>query len=55
MNKKIELTPAEYEQITCDIENCIEEFEELSRDIDWFTTDMPDRLRTCLQIIKKDQ
>lgn len=52
---RLNMTPAEYEQITCDIENSIEEFEELSREVDWFTTDMPDRLRTCLEIITKGQ
>jgi len=54
-NLRLDITPAEFEQLTCDIENAIEEFEELSKEIDWFVSDMPDRLRTCLQIIKRDQ
>lgn len=53
-NLRLNVTPAEYEQLTCDIENCIEEFEELSREVDWFVTDLPDRLRTCLEIIQRD-
>lgn len=52
MNKKLTLTPPEYEQLIVDLENAIEEFETLSREVDWFVTEMPDRLRTCIQIIR---
>jgi hypothetical protein len=51
--RRLELTKPEYEQLNVDIENAIEEFETLSKDVDWFVTDMPDRLRTCLEIIRR--
>lgn len=51
----ITLSAAEYEQITCDIENAVEEFEQLSSDLDYYVTDMPERLRTVLEIINREQ
>lgn len=47
------LSNVEFEQLTVDVENAVAEFEELSREVSWFVTDMPDRLRTCLEIIKR--
>lgn len=51
--KRLDLTPAEYEQITVDIENAIEEFTELSKTVDWYCSDMPERLQTGLDIIRR--
>lgn len=51
--KQLDLTPAEYEQITVDLENAVEEFTELSNTVEWFVTDMPERLQTCLAILRR--
>lgn len=51
--KQLELSNAEYEQITVDLENSIEEFTELSNTVEWFVTDMPERLQTCLAILRR--
>jgi hypothetical protein len=51
--KQLELSNAEYEQIIVDIENSRDEFTELSRTVDWFCTDMPERLDTCLAILRR--
>jgi hypothetical protein len=50
---KLVLSTVEFEQITVDLENAVSEFETLSKEVDWFVTDMPDRLLTCLEIIKR--
>lgn len=50
---KLELTSAEYEQLTCDLEQAREELEELSGEIDWFVTDSPERITTLLAIIRR--
>jgi hypothetical protein len=49
------MSPAEFEQITCDLEGTIEELEMLSEDVDWYVTDLPDRLRICLEILTRGQ
>lgn len=51
--KQLEMTPAEFEQVIVDIENARDEFTELSRTVDWFCTDMPERLDTCLAILRR--
>lgn len=51
--KQLNITPAEYEQLTVDVENARDEFIELSRTVDWFCTDMPERLETCLTILRR--
>lgn len=52
---KIEVSPAEFEQITVDVEAAIQELDILSDEIDWFVTDLPDRLRTVLEILNREQ
>ena len=52
---KLEVSPAEFEQITVDVEAAIQELDILSEEIDWFVTDLPDRLRTALEIINREQ
>lgn len=51
--KQLEMSNAEYEQITVDLENSIEEFTELSNTVDWYCSDMPERLQTCLAILRR--
>lgn len=47
------ISTREFEQLTCDIECCIDELTELSKNVDWYTTDLPDRLLTCLEILSR--
>lgn len=51
---KIEMSQAEFEQITVDLEASIQELEILSDEVDWFVTDLPDRLRTALEILNRE-
>lgn len=51
--KQLEMTPAEFEQVIVDIENARDEFIELSRTVDWYATDMDERLDTCLAILQR--
>lgn len=52
---QLEITPEEYEQITCDIECAIDELDTLSREVSYYVTDLPDRLRTLLEIVGRAQ
>ena len=54
MSITIKLSDAEFQQITCDVENAVEEFEQLSSDLDFYVTDMPERLRTVLEILNRE-
>jgi hypothetical protein len=47
----LELSKAEFEHIKVTLEGAAEEFEELMREHDYFTTEMPDRLASCLEIV----
>lgn len=49
----LNLSAQEYEQILVDIEGCSEELTSLSRDVDWFSSEMPERCELILEIIKK--
>lgn len=53
MTKHLELSNAEYEQVIVDIENARDEFIELSRTVDWYATDMDERLETSLAILRR--
>lgn len=48
----LELSRQEYEQLVVDIEQAIEELNELSRRVDWFTTEMSDRLTDWLSLLR---
>lgn len=50
---KLTITKPEYEHLKVSIEGAIEEFEELMRTHDYYTTELSDRLTTCLEIIKR--
>lgn len=50
---KLDLTRAEFEQIVVDLENARDEFVELSRTVEWYATDMEERLETCLAILRR--
>lgn len=50
---KLTLTRAEYEHLTTAVEGALEELELLMVDLDWYTTELTDRLDTCLEILGK--
>jgi hypothetical protein len=51
---RIEMSPAEYEHVTVTLEGAIEEFNELMREHEYFVTELPDRLATCLEIVTRE-
>lgn len=53
MNKQLDISSAEYEQLIVDLENARDEFIEISRTVGWFVTDMDERLNTCLAILRR--
>lgn len=53
MNKKLELTKPEFEHFRVTLEGAVGEFEELMRTHDYYTTELVDRLATCLEILKR--
>lgn len=50
---KLTLSAQEYQQFTCDLECVIVELEELSREVSFYVTDLPDRIRTLLEIMER--
>jgi hypothetical protein len=46
------LNLAEYEHLVTTLEGCYEEFEELMRTKDWFSTELTDRIETAIEIIQ---
>lgn len=53
MNKRLDLTKPEYEHFRVTLEGAVEEFEQLMKEHDYFVTELPDRLLTCLEILKR--
>jgi hypothetical protein len=51
----IKLTREQWEQSRVDIENAIEEFTTLSRDVEYYVTDMDERLERVLQWLEEGQ
>jgi hypothetical protein len=51
----LRLTHPEYHSIILTLEGCIEELEILMREHDWYTTELPDRLQTCIEILERAQ
>lgn len=51
-NRTLTLTPAEYLHLVNTLEGCQEEIETLIQDVDWYTTELPDRLTTALEILE---
>lgn len=49
----LRLSTREWNQLTVDIENAIDELTELSANVEWFCTEMPERLLTCLEILSR--
>lgn len=48
---KLQLSKPEFEHFTVSLEGAIEEFEALMAEHDYYVTELPDRLRTCLEIV----
>jgi hypothetical protein len=48
---KLTLTKPELEHLKVTLEGAQEEFEELMKEHDYFTTELTDRLATCLEIV----
>jgi hypothetical protein len=46
------LTTAEYEHLKTTLEGCYEELEDLMSGNDWYTTELVDRIQTCLEILE---
>lgn len=46
------LNEAEYQHVKTTLEGALEEVELLMSDVDWYTTELPDRLITCLEILE---
>lgn len=51
-NRTLTLTPAEYLHLVNTLEGCQEEIETLIQEVDWYTTELPDRLTTALEILE---
>lgn len=50
---ELQLGQDEYLELTTHIEGTIEELEELERNLDYFVSETPDRLRRCLDILDR--
>ena len=50
---KLTFTKPEFEHLTVSLEGAIEEFNELMREHEYYVTELPDRLLTCLEIVKR--
>ena len=46
------LNEAEYQFMITTLQGCVEEFEELMKEVSWFTTEQQDRLVSCLEIMR---
>ena len=53
MNTNLELTKPEYEHFRVTLEGAVEEFNELMKEHDYYVTELPDRLLTCLEILSR--
>lgn len=49
------LSKPEFEHIRVTLEGAKEELEDLSAQISWFATAIPERIETCLEIIERAQ
>ena len=49
----LKITKPEFEHLKVSLEGAIEEFDELMRTHEYYVTELPDRLLTCLEIIKR--
>jgi hypothetical protein len=50
-NKTLVLTEAEFQHLRVTLEGAAEELDELMKEHDYYTTELPDRLQTCLEIL----
>jgi hypothetical protein len=50
---KLNLTKPEYEHFRVTLEGAIEEFEMLMKEHEYYTTELSDRLATCLEILER--
>ena len=57
MSKKItfSLTLSEYEHLITTLEGAHEEFEVLMSDVSWYTTELTERIHTCLLMLESTQ
>lgn len=46
------LSDAEYLMLENTLTGMQEELEELMKEIDWYTSELPDRVETCLEILR---
>ena len=49
------LSPAEHMHLVNTMEGCLEELEMLMIEVSWYTTELPDRLITALEILKSSE
>lgn len=49
----LELSNAEYEQLTVDLEQAMDELTELSRRVDWYCSEIPSRLEEWIGFLKQ--
>lgn len=57
MSKQItlNLSLAEYEHLITTLEGAHEEFEVLMTDVSWYTTEITERIETCLMMLESNQ
>lgn len=51
----LKLSREQYEQLKVDLECAIAELTELSREVDWYVTDLPDRLTMELSWLEESK
>lgn len=52
-NKKLMLSAAEYEHFSVTLEGVVSELEELSDQLEWYVSALPERAQTCLEILRR--
>lgn len=50
-NRHLCLSEPEYQELLLVLEGCDAEFEELMQQKEWFTTEMQDGIRRCIEIL----
>lgn len=57
MTKKINLSLdlAEWEHLVTTLEGCHEELEVLMTDVSWYSTELTERIETCLMILENQR